>query len=224
MELKHLVRDLGARTFDDTNDWYRWRPIDAKRVPDDVSLPEGNEYQQNLALKRALARAYRDGDEGRRVELTAYYVRDWGGIRSNRPDKLHRYALASPAELVALGDAGVASWSKALCIRDPETFAIYDNRVAFSLAALQALQIDGQGVLFPTLGSSRNKQIKAALLLVLRIAEGRRWRREPVTTYYRSYLRLLGEVATELGVALASVEMLLFAAAPGLATAVTRRA
>ena len=127
--------------------WYDW-PIPDAKLPSGIVVKPGSSYQRNIDLKHALHSAWIKGDKARRYELACFYVRDWGGIKRNSEDKLRRYAAASADELISNGYDGVATWSKILCMHDPDRYAIFDARVSVALNALQIIHHLKSRVLF----------------------------------------------------------------------------
>lgn len=144
-----------------------------------------------------------------------WIISDWGGIR--------RGDAAIAEWLVSLGDFGrsrvkqfvkgigtkrIASWSKLLSFHDPQTYAIYDARTAFSLNA--ALYLSGRKPIFFT-PAGRNGTVENAARTMIR-SHGRG------TAGYESYLSLLSRFV-RLGLAsnLLEAEETVFAAAPAMA-------
>ena len=138
MTLREAIVAHGRANLTEANDWYRW-PVNPSFLPAGIVLPGGNAYAQNVALKLQLSNAYSTADDHVKQEITDYYIAKWGGIRRNTEENIRIYALDTPASLIARGSRGIASWSKALCIRCPNEYAIYDARVALSLNCLQII-------------------------------------------------------------------------------------
>src|SRR3990167_7078567 len=138
MSLTEAIINLAQDLITPENRWYTW-PIDVARLPEGISLPNGSPYYQNVSLKQQLNERWENADNQKKVALVDYYIAVWGGIRTNKPEKIRSYALQAPDQLIALGKTGIASLSKALCIRDPNDYAIYDARVSVTLNALQAI-------------------------------------------------------------------------------------
>jgi|ERR1700683_5034105 len=89
-----------------------------------------------MRLRRVLSEIWKN-EPTRRPEIAAWYVRDWGGIKSNRKETIDKYVCLSEADLTALNMQGVATWSKILVVQNPDTYAIFDARVSAALNALQ---------------------------------------------------------------------------------------
>ena len=132
LTLRDALIAFGKTNLTESNDWYQWS-INPKYLPASILLPPGTPFTQNVALKIELSRLYSSTDNQTKKEITRYYIADWGGIRSNRDETIQSYSRDTPESLIAKGAQGIASWSKALCIRNPACFAIYDARVAISL-------------------------------------------------------------------------------------------
>lgn len=217
MGLQEALIQICNESIDLTNDWYSWREIDKTKLPSGISLSEGNQYQKNIALKVALNQLWlRETDITMQEELIKYYISTWGGIHSNSRDTIARYASHHPDRLISKGKAGVASWSKALVVRDPILYAIFDARVAVSLNSIQIIYaIDGKA-LFPLL-PSRNTTIVSANKRIKEIANSDAWSKRKSADFYTSYLALLRDVASVCKTNISTVEMLLFSKAIDLA-------
>ena len=173
----------------------------------------GNQYQQTAELKRELHRIWQQ-DPTRREELARYIIATWGGIKGNKPEKFSRYASEQPSDLIGLGKAGIASWSKVLCIRNPDEYAIYDARVAVALNSLQVAAKVRQPRLFPLLDSQNRAHMPEAVAAIASCAQKGSWTNHPDDAFYRTYLELLRCAAAAArsapGVTIMTVEMLLF--------------
>jgi hypothetical protein len=216
-QLTDMVTDYVRRKRAAGTQWYTWsfRP---DRVPPDVLDSRGlagSWYDWNATLKHRLHDAWVTRP-GRRAELERYYIRDWGGVRGNRPETLETYHRAGADENIARGKTGIASWSKALCVRDPLQYAIFDARVSASLNALQIIyqaRIDVP-IRFPVL-ASQNRQVMDGNAQLKRHFAIHGWPGEPAG-FYRDYLELCRSAGARLGVPgeplpIYAVEMALFA-------------
>jgi len=198
--------------------WYAWEFNPAK-VPSGI-LPHGAQgsdwYSRNADLKRRLHGAWLEGSTTERAALEAYYIKGWGRVRGNRHGTLQAYHGASADENIARGKSGIASWSKALCVRNPLEYAIFDARVAASLNALQIIHRARIGVpaRFPVLASQNRRVVQANRQLRSHFrAHG--WPPERAD-FYRGYLSLCRQAAARLGgpgepLPIYAVEMVLFA-------------
>ena len=117
------------------------------------------------------------------------------------------------------GKDGIAPWSKALSIYNPDRYAIFDARVSTSLNALQIISGVENPSLFPVL-PSQNSKISKGNRLFPDYAASKRWNKLQNSTYYRTYIRLLEHTLTELpkteGIGIYTIEMLLFSYAEEL--------
>ncbi len=131
-------------------------------------------------------------------------------------------------ELLGKGISGVASYSKVLAIREPETFAIYDARVAVSLNAIQLIAGCPDGWFFPYLpgrnkitgdtignrGFSTCTKFKSEAVL----KRHPDWKLIPRRSSYAQYLELLHTLHQEMPeISIQEMEMALFADAEALA-------
>lgn len=203
-------------------DWYTWRL--PRNLPSGIKIPAGNSYTRTIALRDSLSVSLRVARKKKKVELTRFYIADWGGVRRNSDATISDYATAHENELINKLARGIASWSKALALREPDTYAIYDARVAFSLNALQFLFIrENDRVLFP-MPPGRNTTIAPARAFL----KGEQWDIQAVD-FYVKYLALLRSVAATLSkacgqrVRICEVEMCLFAKAEELATKILQK-
>ena len=129
--------------IDECDDWYSWNIDDQKLFKHTgAKLTSDNLCDKAIELKWLLHGLFKRADCNRKRRLVKYYVRVWGGIRRNSEETIRKYACHSPEELISRGVAGIASWSKALALHDPSTYAIYDARVAVSLNYIVARKGD----------------------------------------------------------------------------------
>jgi len=214
MTLQDAIVAHGRANLTETNDWYRW-PVNPLFLPNGIVLPMGSPYAQNVALKLRLSDMYSTANDDLKQELTYYYITKWGGIKRNTEENIRSYALDTPASLIARGSKGIASWSKALCIRCPSEYAIYDARVALSLNCLQIISPVNTPILFPLL-LSQNKLISIGNRMLRRYASAHGWGVAHEGEFYPRYNTTLSSAAQLLGSNLYTLEMLLFAKAPEL--------
>lgn len=211
-ELTDIVAHYVREKYATGTVWYTWafKPED---VPAGVEARGADWYARNVALKQELNARWR-AQPAHRAELERYYVADWGGVRSNRPATLALYHGSDARTNIARGDKGIASWSKALCVRDPHAFAIFDARVSASLNALQVIHRVAAPLRFPLL-ASRNREVAMGSALLRRHFQQHAW---PGVDkgFYDTYLGLCRAVGKRIGPAGASMpvyaaEMALFA-------------
>ena len=214
MSLPEAIINLARDLITPENHWYMWQ-IKVDRLPKSITLPNGSPYYQNVSLKQQLNQRLKNADDQEKVELIYYYIVEWGRIKRNKPEKIRSYALQAPDQLIALGKTGIASWSKALCIRAPNDCAIYDARVSVALNALQVINNAVHPQLFPVL-EGQNKLIKRATVRLRQYADQHHWALLGAQEFYRGYLKVISKAAVNLGCPLYTVEMLLFATAENL--------
>jgi hypothetical protein len=210
MLLTTAIVNLGNELLSTDNNWYEWKAINPKLLPNNVVLPEKNQYHQNVYLKQRLHQLWQDGIDETKISLVHYYISTWGSVRRNSPENIKFYALQSPDELIELGTKGVASWSKALCVQNPHRYAIYDARVAVSLNALQIINKTDSPQLFPIL-MGQNKRVNKAGQIISDHAFKNKWQKLGADKFYKRYLEIISEAATQLNCDIYTVEMLLFA-------------
>lgn len=134
---------------------YSWN-FPTKNLPFEYSKNGKSDYEESIDLRNFLNEKIRRGNYV--AESQIWYVKDWGGVKGNKQSTLLSYVDMTNEELLSLGIKGISTWSKMLCIRNPEEYAIYDTRVAFTLNGLQRLYEVSDPYLFPLL-SSRNTNI-----------------------------------------------------------------
>ena len=217
-EIKNTIIQLVININNETQDWYNWRAINESKIPLGIKINGPNQYYKNIDLKIKLHEKWCNPTTKpiEKQEIINYYISDWGGIHRNNPDNIKKYNTLSPEELISSRTKGIASWSKALCIRDPNNFAIYDARVAVALNFLQIIN-NIKGVYhFPILPSRNNNIIKGNQILKQKIGG---LNNENHNNFYTSYNKLLRNVVDEIGdenIKFYTVEMILFSKAEEL--------
>jgi hypothetical protein len=209
MNLVEAIVDYGRAKLTPTNDWYAWKVINLAKLPDGVFLPVGNQYLLNVALKLALSRIYAVGDDETKIALTHYYIVAWGGIRKNGSEKMRSYSLLEPKTLILNGVKGIASWSKALCVRNPAMYAIYDARVSLALNCIQKIYQVDNPLLFPLL-KGQNNAVNSGTKRIKQYAQDNAWPVAPQENFYSLYNATLTLAAIDLQVEIFTLEMLLF--------------
>jgi hypothetical protein len=182
-----------------------------KKCPFDFERGSDSCAQANRRLRRVLSKIWQN-DPRRRLEIAVWYVRDWGGIKSNGKGTIENYVSVAAADLAAGPMQGVATWSKILAVRNPNAYAIFDARVSAALTAIQLNHGVNDTTPFPSL-PSKNTKIKKfqAWLASQPLAKQR-----PKPTY-NDYILLLKAVAEQSRLsAPEEVEMALFANAEKL--------
>ena len=215
-KLTETITVYAKEFIDSENDWYSWREINEDKLPNGIELPLGNQYNKNLVLKQELNNKWKNSEtHEEKLELIKYYIATWGGIHTNSKESMNEYAILSARELIKKGKKGIASWSKAIVIHDPNKYAIFDARVAISLNCIQKLYNIENKVLFPVL-SSRNKIVARGNKLITETAKTENWKKVNEEIFYDQYIEILEKVANEFNINVSTVEMLLFAKAEKL--------
>ncbi len=145
---------LGVLQLEQT---YRW-PIPATDRSW-LKISEACGYQANVRLKGSLQNAWENSndDDNTRNDIAEWVIKNWGGIKTNKPKTIARYATEARSASPETPIQGIASFSKVLAASNPEKYAIYDARVAVSLNAIQLLAgVGDDGIAFPYL-PGRNK-------------------------------------------------------------------
>lgn len=221
MTLENALFDFSEKLLREGTDWYDWA-FNWKRLPPGIREPDGNCYEKNVALKKALTEDWqKNGDATRRQELERFYIVVFGGVRTNAPETLNEYFSNTDAQNIARGSQGIASWSKALTVRDFKRYAIYDARVAAALTALQIIYRVSKPQRFPLL-PSRNRLIAESTPALKQWARDKRWA-ACSPSFYEDYLALCRTTASRLksegnnpDAEIYSIEMMLFAHAEQL--------
>ena len=211
--LTEIIVEYSKKYINKNNDWYNWREINEDKLPEGIKLPEGNQYVKNVVLKKELNKKWKESksDEDRLI-LIKYYIATWGGIHTNSKESMEEYSKLSATQLIKNGKKGIASWSKAIVVHNPDEYAIFDARVAISLNCIQKLYGLKDAVLFPIL-PSRNKIVAIGNKLIKDTAKSESWEKANEENFYTQYLKILNYVAIELSTNISTIEMLLFAKA-----------
>ncbi|MGF6809538.1 hypothetical protein OKW30_004664 [Paraburkholderia sp. Clong3] len=203
---------------------YGWSIPDS--VPCKFEWTEGETslMDKNLSLKTRLHDAWLVGSPLERVRLCNWYIADWGGIHTNSEQNITFYSVGDEDEIMSRGITGIASWSKALTVRDPYRFAIFDARTSISLNAIQILNGVSAPVFFPKL-PSRNGRVVAAQKVVASMARQQASAKIDNRSCYSTYRDMLAHIATSLGQGVSNqmVEMVLFSKADELSEALYTR-
>jgi hypothetical protein len=199
------------------NDIYHWDEPDSKLPPSIRFNPrfDVSSAEWNIQLKSALHNAFRDANETNRRLIAEWVVKEWGGVKKNKPGTLATYVAMTRAKCPKTPWKGVASYSKIMAVFDPKQYAIFDARVASSLNAIQMLDDKKLKVRFP-IPSGQNIAIKRFAKMVSQAGSVHEIGKEQA---YREYLVLITAVSGVLKCDLYKIEMLLF----GLATRLARR-
>jgi hypothetical protein len=219
MIIKYLIKELITSPLN-TKSHYDW-PINHEKLPHGIKIFGSSCFEQNVDLKFKLNAAWENflaqNQEEELYKLAKYYVSTWGGVHRNSRQTLKNYIQSEPSLLIlAQKQKGVASWSKVLCIRNPEEYAIFDARVSFTLNALQVLASvqHSEFIRFPILPSrngaiNRAEPILRKFFLKNKISE--------TGNYYKKYISILKSAEFK-DYKICELEMLLFTAAGALAS------
>lgn len=216
--MQEIINRFIAENFNSIKSDYRWR-IKEEHLPAEVNLDPSSNYVQNLQLKRQLNGFFVDGDFKERLEIINYYIAKWGGVIRNSEETIRIYSTMDCEALIDFRNTGgIASWSKALCVRDPKKYAIFDARVSatLNLLLLENTETD-EKLFFPRL-PSRNSTIRK---INQHIQESRvSYRSNRVV--YREYMSLIHNAANHVGTDIQTVEMILFSHPEGLYAALEK--
>ena len=208
--------------IDECDVWYSWN-IDEQKLYKHTGarLNSDNLCDKNIELKWRLHDLFKRADCDSKQRLVRCYVQVWGGINGNSEETNRRYACHSPDELISRGAAGIASWSKALVLHDPSTYAIYDSRVAVSLNYIVARKGDRgrderRGFPVPP---SKNMHISNARKVCKTLSQRFGVACHDKSSFYLEYCRCIAKSANILSkrldqrICMHRVEMMLFALA-----------
>jgi hypothetical protein len=146
-----------------------------------------------------------------------WYVKNWGGVKTNKLKTLQYYLNSNTDELISLGSKGIATWSKILSVRNPICYAIYDARVAISLNSIQKLYLTQESILFPQLVSRNTSFVIPTQRL---INQSEFFTKKTPSDFYRTYLDILSKsVSNNKNYDIQDAEMVLFSNAEKLSSA-----
>jgi len=114
-----------------------------------------NDYARSRHLRNYIHEKI-NSESSESFDYQNWYVKYWGGVRTNKPETIQIYIKSDYQSLLSLEKKGVATWSKILSIRDPKSYAIYDARVALAINSIQKKYSVSNPVLFPQLNSRNN--------------------------------------------------------------------
>jgi len=194
-KLTEIIVEYSKKYVNENNDWYNWREINEDKLPMGIELPEGNQYLKNVVLKKELNKKWKESQNVEdKLILIKYYIATWGGIHTNSLESMEEYSKLSASQLIKNGKKGIASWSKAIVVHDPNEYAIFDARVAISLNCIQKLYGLNDAVLFPVL-PSRNKIVALGNKLIKATAKSESWEKVYEENFDAQYLKILNYAA-----------------------------
>jgi len=207
MNLTDALNCYCAKYLKDKN-WYQWKLQEKYfHTHFGITLDGTTCFDKTMELKNKLHDLWQR-DSTKRTSIIKAYISVWGGIRKNSDETMNTYVQSCPKCLINIGKKGVASWSKALVIHNPQQYAIFDARVSLSLNCLQELYGIEDKTLYPILGS-RNKRVKEGNKKISDISGN--WEKPDDSKFYTKYLSMLVSVAEHNHTDISTVEMLLFA-------------
>lgn len=216
MNIKQALVNFSKDNIGNLSSIYNW-PINLEHLPVELNIKGNDLYAKNIDLRFQLNSSYlKSNTFEAKYNLLKWYIYNWGGVKTNNQETLELYTSSSPQELIERGSKGIASWSKALSIINPQEYAIYDARVAMSLNALQIINNVDNPLYYPPL-LSRNKTINSCKDQIKPVLQ--KWKKVKDQEFYQTYLNLLKDVASDIGndTSHHDIEMLLFAYAEELA-------
>ena len=216
--------DLGVAAVEKD---YSWNIPEKLFDGSSINYP-GSNFEANVALKKDLSRRWAN-EPGDREKITKWIISNWGGIHGNKKSTINFYCREAQDASPKTPLKGIASFSKVLGVKDPDTYAIYDARVAVSLNAVQFLFEEKSGLAFPYL-SGRNKHtghwspeprrgfstMKEVSVKTL-TSDPISWTKVLPDEAYQTYLAALSEISSELNTPIYKLEMALFSQAVELA-------
>ena len=212
--LQQAINDYLFKNIDKVQAEYKWK-ISFDKFPVEYEIKDGTDYELAINLRKFIFSKISENHSKSR-ELQTWYVREWGRVRGNKPETLNGYIDSESADLISLGEGGIATWSKILSVRDPTRYAIFDARVSLSLNLIQISKSISDSIFFPQL-PSQNRLVTSAQKQVIKnigsyVVVGQS------IDFYSKYLMLLNEFCLEnKKYDIQSCEMVLFAAAIDLA-------
>ncbi len=206
-DLEAILTNYLATERPTLDEVYKWNipeevPFGFKRGVDSCA-------RANMRLRRFLRDVWTN-EPILKLDIAKWYVSVWGGIKANKPETIERYVCLSETTLAKSGWQGVATWSKILAVRNPDTYPIFDARVSAALSAIQFANDVKNPILFPQV-PSKNTMINRF----------QRWLKLQSTNRqghtYGDYVSLLNAVAKNSSLTSPEeLEMILFANAEAL--------
>lgn len=215
MQLQDAIRDYLATQLCKISDLYNWN-FTLTGFPDNNYEQTGlNAYEKSRNLRSMINNEINNRSPISN-DLQIWYVKNWGGVKSNKNETMLTYMNANVDQLISLGSKGIATWSKILSIRNPSEYAIYDARVAVSLNSIQKIYDVESPILFPQL-ASRNKSFVLPTQQI--INNSRFFKNKCDMNFYLKYLDILSYATSKTnGFDIQDAEMVLFSNAEELST------
>lgn len=159
MKFQEALNNYLSLNIDVLENDYKWS-FNTNHFPFEYNKKSSSDYKNNIDLRLFISKQLQSNTD-KLSELQVWYVKHWGGVKSNNKTTLDNYINSTPEDLISNGSKGIASWSKILSIREPNKYVIYDARVALSLNTISLILSNDSSLFFPQL-SSRNTKIIAA--------------------------------------------------------------
>lgn len=130
---------------------------------------KGDDYAKiNKELRRIVSPIFRQCNKELKLELGAWVIHDWGGIRRLKLDVINQWidCLSDFDDkricefIEKSGNNRISSWSKLLSFFDPEKYAIYDSRTAFAFNFALSELGDDRRFIIP---ASQNKSLRRSI-------------------------------------------------------------
>ena len=206
-----IINNFVKNRISEVNAVYQYQ-VDLNNLPDGIVLNEGgNNYEMNHALKFALHNNFLKADDTQKFQLLSYYIKTWGGVYANSDNTVMEYLQSDVNTLIKKrGVRGIASWTKALTVKDPNNYAILDARVSTTINALQILEHIPleEGKWFPPLPSRNNTVTTFNQHLEAYLGQQTLFINDQIV--YKTYLDLIHRIAKEVKTDIQTIEMLLF--------------
>ena len=187
------------------------------KVPVRIIFPIKKNYQNNLALKTGLHNAWMRSPLNTKGDIIEYYIKTWGGIKGNNSKTMNEFRTQTTTQLLNRGYKGISSWSKALVIHNPESYFIYDSRVALTINWLQKKYNLPNDFKFE-IPQSQSKSVSNAIKELKNNIKWNIWQNHiQQDDTFTKYLELLDLISINTGYSKSKIEMILFSIAPNLA-------
>ena len=157
IDLENILSDYFSKARGTLDVVYKWNI--PPKVPFGFARGVDSNARANMRLRRFLRDIW-ENQPARQLAIAKWYVSVWGGIKTNKDDTIERYVRLPETTLMTSGWQGVATWSKILALRNPDTYPIFDARVSAALSAIQFSTGLKNPVLFPQV-PSRNTKIRS---------------------------------------------------------------
>ena len=158
--------------------------------------PNADDFAKNIWLKENSAKLWQMSDK---YQCAKWIVEAWGGVRSNKPEKIEYYVDTFQSGEAITHQEGVASYSKILAFMQPTEFAILDARVSAALNCIQLLDATKEPIFFLHLPTKSTKvgpfQKKLEFEEQTLLQQG--WQSTSPASIYREYNDMLTAVCRQ---------------------------